>query len=341
MPHHTDTIADWLISNRLYEDNLFYYTLIICFWFFIGFIFLGFEINGYSQAQNLFFNFIYYLIICACMAFCPFWFKFFFSKTHTAKREQELNAHLNELDDDDRQEVVAYLNETGQLAMRPAQRWALVFLGSYFLFEVFFISAWVKDMALVWQPDWVMGIVEWVRGNTNLPPLNVDRKLFDLDIGLSSDKILHTMYESETEFLDSEFGKSALLFHFFRFINAPLIFISIHMLLYRSIGWSGINRFKVKEEYRNLCDLLKSYLWVSFLAFFCVLMIVGTILLIQSLEISARMSMNIVIWIDSFYLNFCFVFAVISVLILISWLKMSKKLILNIINFIKQFFQPT
>lgn len=113
------------------------------------------------------------------------------------------------------------------------------------------------------------------------------------------------------------------------------------MLLYRSIGWSGINRFKVKEEYRNLCDLLKSYLWVSFLAFFCVLMIVGTILLIQSLEISARMSMNIVIWIDSFYLNFCFVFAVISVLILISWLKMSKKLILNIINFIKQFFQPT
>ncbi|AWY19313.1 hypothetical protein B0182_08490 [Moraxella bovis] len=70
-------------------------------------------------------------------------------------------------------------------------------------------------------------------------------------------------------------------------------------------------------------------------------MIVGTILLIQSLEISARMSMNIVIWIDSFYLNFCFVFAVISVLILISWLKMSKKLILNIINFIKQFFQPT
>lgn len=67
MPHHTDTIADWLVSNRLYEDNLFYYALIIC----IGFVFLGFEINGYSQAQNLFFNFVFYLFICTMMALCP------------------------------------------------------------------------------------------------------------------------------------------------------------------------------------------------------------------------------------------------------------------------------
>lgn len=340
MPHHTDTIADWLISNRLYEDNLFYYTLIICFWFFIGFIFLGFEINGYSQAQNLFFNFIYYLIICACMAFCPFWFKFFFSKTHTAKREQELNAHLNELDDDDRQEVVAYLNETGQLAMRPAQRWALVFLGSYFLFEVFFISAWVKDLTLVWQPDWVMGIVEWVRENTALPPIHENHGLFYLDFSLSSDKILHTMYTTETEFLNSEFGKTALFFHFIRFANVSLITIAICLSFLDIIGWSGLKKFTDSDnkDY-DLFAFLKSYLWTSFLAFFCALMIIGGIFgLWRSIKTSAEMSMNIVMWLDNLYLNFCLALMIISFFIIVSWLKMSKLLILGVIDFIKQFF---
>lgn len=170
MTNHSDTIHDWLISHRLYEDNLFYYTLIILVWFFIGFCFLGFEVNGFSQTQNLFFNFIFYLIICTMMALCPFWFKLFFAKTHTAKREQELQQALDELDGEDRAEVEAELAHTGGLAMRPIQRWSLVFLGSYFLFEVFFISAWVKDLALVWEPKWASMLIEWVRANTNLPP---------------------------------------------------------------------------------------------------------------------------------------------------------------------------
>lgn len=340
MPHHPDTIADWLISKRLYEDNLFYYALIICFWFFIGFAFLGFELQGFSLQQNLFFNFVFYLFICTMMALCPFWFKLFFSKTHTAKREQELQQALDELDEYDRAEVEAELAHTGGLAMRPVQKWALIFLGSYFLFEVFFISAWVKDMALVWQPDWVMGIVEWVRANTNLPPLNVDRKLFILDIGSSSDKILHTMYNSEIEFLNSEFGKSALFFHFVRFIGVPCIIIAINLSFLGIIGWSGLNKFKHSHN-GDLFSFLKSYLWTSFLAFFCALMMWGGILLVQSVDISAEMSMNIVMWLDNLYLNFCLVLMIISFFIIVSWLKMSKLLILGVIDFIKQFFQST
>lgn len=239
MPHHTDTIADWLVSNRLYEDNLFYYALIICFWFFIGFIFLGFEINGYSQAQNLFFNFVFYLFICTMMALCPVWFRLFFGKTHTAKREQKLHAHLDGLDDDDRQEVVAYLNETGQLAMRPIQRWALVFLGSYFLFEVFFISAWVKDMALVWEPRWASVLIEWVRDNTDfVSDEGVNHQLFFVRIK-PSDVELYQLYTSEREFLASSFGGATALFQVFRSFCFPLILFAFATIIWRPLDWLG------------------------------------------------------------------------------------------------------
>lgn len=339
MPHSHDTIKDWLVSNRLYEDNLFYYALIICFWFFWGFAFLGFELEGFSLQQNLFFNFIFYLFICAMMVLCPFWSKLFFGKTHTTKREQELNAHLNELDNDDRQEVIDYLSQTGQLAMRPAQRWALVFLGSYFLFEVFFISAWVKDLALVWEPRWASALIEWARGNTALPPIHKNNGIFYLDFELSTDKILHKMYATETEFLNSEFGKVALLFHFFRFISLPLIALSICLSFLDIIGWNGLNKFKSSEHSDDLFLFLKSYLWTSFLSFFCTLMIIGGLQgLWYSIRTSAEMSMNIVMWLDNVYLNFCIVLMIIAFFIILSWLKLNIKLIFCLINSIKNLF---
>lgn len=328
---HSDTIADWLVSNRLYEDNLFYYALIIFVWFFIGFSFLSFEIDGYSPTQNLFFNFLFYLFICVMMALCPFWFRLFFGKTHTAKREQELQQALNELDEYDRAKIEAKLAHTGNLAMRPVQRWALVFLGSYFLFEVFFISAWVKDLALVWQPDWVIAITEWVRENIKLPPIHKNSGLFYLDFGLSNDKILHTMYATETEFLNSEFGKVSLFFHFIRFINVPLIIIAMCCVFLDLIGYNGLNKLKSSTHIENKWQFFKSYLWVSFLAFFCALMIVaGFHGLLLSIRVSAEMSMNIGMWLNNLYLNFCLVLMIISFFIVYTWCKLTKKIIVSL-----------
>ena len=314
MPHHSDTIADWLVSNRLYEDNLFYYALIICFWFFIGFIFLGFEINGYSQAQNLFFNFIYYLIICACMAFCPFWFKLFFSKTHTAKREQELNAHLNELDDDDRQEVVAYLNETGQLAMRPVQKWALIFLGSYFLFEVFFISAWVKDMALVWEPRWASALIEWVRANTDfVSDEGVNHQLFAVRIK-PSDVELYQLYTSEREFLASSFGGATALFQVFRSFCFPLLLGAFATIIWRPLDWLG----GLSVDPRNIHSV-GSFLFSSVATLAMMLLFVSIILYFFFLDMSAVLLFDKEHWVHGFSWNFAFVFAILAIKFIYGW----------------------
>ena len=330
MPHHTDTIADWLVSNRLYEDNLFYYALIICFWFFIGFIFLGFEINGYSQAQNLFFNFIYYLIICACMAFCPFWFKFFFSKTHTAKREQELHARLDGLDDDDRQEVVAYLNETGQLAMRPAQRWALVFLGSYFLFEVFFISAWVKDMALVWQPDWVMGIVEWVRENTDSRSLPDGGSLFDFSSRIGRDDFLLNYYQTETEFLASELGKSAMLFTFWKFISFfPIVFALMGAFGLMS-GWLGIGAIKERSQ-TNLWGFIVSTAFLCGAGLMALMSVIMVIVVSDDTKI-IPLATNKIGFLILFKWNILYIFTMIFLILVINYILTITSFINNLLR---------
>ena len=330
MPHHTDTIADWLVSNRLYEDNLFYYALIICFWFFIGFAFLGFELEGFSLQQNLFFNFIYYLIICACMALCPFWFRLFFGKTHTAKREQELHAHLDGLDDDDRQEVVAYLNETGQLAMRPAQRWALVFLGSYFLFEVFFISAWVKDMALVWQPDWVMGIVEWVRENTDSRSLPDGGSLFDFSSRIGRDDFLLNYYQTETEFLASELGKSAMLFTFWKFISFfPIVFALMGAFGLMS-GWLGIGAIKERSQ-TNLWGFIVSTAFLCGAGLMALMSVIMVIVVSDDTKI-IPLATNKIGFLILFKWNILYIFTMIFLILVINYILTITSFINNLLR---------
>ena len=330
MPHHTDTIADWLVSNRLYEDNLFYYALIICFWFFIGFAFLGFELEGFSLQQNLFFNFIYYLIICACMALCPFWFKLFFGKTHTAKREQELQQALDELDEYDRAEVEAELAHTGGLAMRPVQRWALVFLGSYFLFEVFFISAWVKDMALVWQPDWVMGIVEWVRENTDSRSLPDGGSLFDFSSRIGRDDFLLNYYQTETEFLASELGKSAMLFTFWKFISFfPIVFALMGAFGLMS-GWLGIGAIKERSQ-TNLWGFIVSTAFLCGAGLMALMSVIMVIVVSDDTKI-IPLATNKIGFLILFKWNILYIFTMIFLILVINYILTITSFINNLLR---------
>ncbi len=312
MPH-SDTIADWLVSNHLYEDNLFYYALIILVWFFIGFSFLGFEIDGYSQTQNLFFNFLFYLFICVMMALCPFWFRLFFGKTHTAKREQELNQALNELDEYDRAKIEAELLHTGGLAMRPVQRWALVFLGSYFLFEVFFISAWVKDLALVWEPKWASVLIEWVRANTDfVSDEGVNHQLFSVRI-TSDDIELSRFYTSERAFLASDFGGATALFQVVRSFCFPLILFAFATIIWRPLDWLG----GLSVNPRNIHSI-GSFVFSSVatlaMTFFSLF-----VFYYMALDISAAMLLGVEFWKDRFFFNFNFVFIVLAIKFICGW----------------------
>lgn len=246
MFEYLDDIEEWLIAHDLYADDLFSYALIICFWFLVGGSFLGIEFLELTQTQNLFINALWYLMICGCMALCPFWFHLFFKKRHNKYQSNLLSKKLNELNDHDRQAVIDYLDDFGFIK-RPIQKWALVFLGSYFLFEVFFITAWVKyfeiatDLttietpALVWQPNWATAIIEWVRANTDfVSDEGVNHQFFAVNIS-SRDGELYQLYTSEREFLASDFGGATALFQVFRAVSFPLLVASIVSIFWKPL----------------------------------------------------------------------------------------------------------
>lgn len=259
------------------------------------------------------------------MALCPFWFKLFFGRTHTAKREQELNTHLDKLDDEDRQEVIDYLSQTGQLAMRPVQRWALVFLGSYFLFEVFFISAWVKDMALVWEPKWASALIEWVRANTDfVSDEGVNHQLFAIYFSSKMD-VFREMYASERALVFSDFGGAVALFQIFRGACFFIILLALTMVIWRPLEWLGVSGINPQNihSFRSFMSssigtLVITFLSIPIIDYFA-----------MSLSASSKLLLGISYWMDAFFWNFGFVFIIIAIKLICGWIVFWKRVCLH------------
>ncbi len=182
--NNNENVLDWMRSNRIYEEYLFKYAIILVFIGAIGFFTFGFELQGLSLQYSLLANFIYFIVLTVAMALTPLWYKLLFNRgSQRQKHIEEIKKNLEKIEDvEQRQAIKKHLESNGELPPRKAQRWALIFLGWCFLFEMFFVSSWVKDMVLVWQPDWVNSVVHWIQVNTNTPPLNIDRKIFIIDL---------------------------------------------------------------------------------------------------------------------------------------------------------------
>lgn len=317
MPHHTEQLPDWLFSDRLYENSLFFYVLIVLFWFFIGFIFMGFEIAGFSQKVNLLLNFVFYLVICACMALSPVWFWLIFKNTDTAQRELELYSILDDLDDEDYWQLKQELYQTGGLPMQSVQRWALVFLGSYFLFEVFFISSWVKELALVWEPEWATWLIEWAISHTNTPPLNVDRDLFLLD-----DEIRTLGYANEHLFMNSAFGHAVMLYRVIKTLFFIPVMIALTIILWQSMDWLGFWRVDPRYIHNVLSFIYRLFLSIGmFLLFF------GAMLaFISGIELVVPYIYGKFNWLGLFWQHIGLIFILFYLKFLVGWFVFLSKL---------------
>ncbi|MDO4699099.1 MAG: hypothetical protein Q4A69_00225 [Moraxella sp.] len=323
MSHHFKQLPDWLFSDRLYENSLFFYTVIILFWFFVGFALMGFEIARFSQKVNLLLNFVFYLVICVCMALSPVWFWLIFKNTNTAQRELELYGILDDLDDEDYWQLKQELYQTGGLPMQSVQRWALVFLGSYFLFEVFFISSWVKELALVWEPEWATWLIEWVRANTDfVSDEGVNHQLFSVRIK-PKDAVLYQLYTSEREFLASDFGGATALFQAFRSFGFPLILNALAIIMWRPLDWLGFARI----DPRNI-DSVGSFVF-SGLATLAMVFFLFFALYYTALEESALMLIGKHFWSNSFSLNFILIFMILAIKFIYGWFLFFRNLFLH------------
>lgn len=330
MPYYSDNIQKWLNGKFIYADNLTIYTVIISFWFFIGCYILGFELQGYNAEQNFFFNLVVYLLICIAMALCPLWFNLFFKKRHENNIEKELNEYLDKLGDNYQQKIIDHINCYG-LKKRPIQRWALVFLGVYFLFEVFFISAWVKDMVLVWQPNWSLKIIEWVRHNTNSAPISDGGSLFYFNPKFKEDDFIYQYYQTEMEFLNSELGKSAMLFTFFKTIGffGSIISLFIALGLYKI----DINNIKNQPKY-SLWTIIASTVFVLGIGLIALMALMMTLSIAEDTKI-IPIAHHIQGWFSVFSFNIMYVFSLIFITYFIGWLYVMIGILFSVFHFIK------
>ncbi|HIQ35989.1 MULTISPECIES: hypothetical protein [Acinetobacter] len=325
--NQSQSVLNWMASERLYEEYLFFYLLIIVFWGFIGLFSFGFELSGYSLQQNLLFNFIWFLTLTITMAFTPIWYRLIFGrKSRLQRRSEKTQQQIEAIKDPIKREAIKqHIANDGGLAPRTLQKWSLIFLGWCALFEMFFVTSWVKDLALVWQPEWVNSVIDWVRANTNVPPLNVDRKLFL--VKLSSDDsgsaMLKQMFGNEQVFLTSVFGRACLLYHAWHVLSFFPILIASIICLWQLIGWTGANQLETKRGIGGYCLLVV-------ITFFMTLMFIGGLFMfIQDVGYRAGSVTGLAGWVHDLWLNIAYFFIILALRLYTNWFLIFKNMLIR------------
>ena len=325
-----ESVLGWMASERLYEEYLFFYVLILVFWAATGFFTFGFEIAGYSPAENLLANFLLFIALAVAMAFTPVWYRLIFgTQARLQRRTDEIYAQVENIEDEEkRRAILQHLEQDGALPPRRLQKWCLIGLAWFALFEIFFVSAWVKDLQLVWQPEWVNKIIAWAHENTSLPPNHREWKLFHLTIRF--DNILSTQFKTEGDFLASEMGKVVVLFHVWRaLIFFPTLFM-LYMLIGKAIDWLGMNQFRYFRVGRYW-DHDRFSRFVLYSVFFIpIFALGGFFLLFMDLKFTSAMSFNKYSWLGEFQYNFIFVFMIIGFKFIYTWLLFWKDIAVNL-----------
>lgn len=315
-----------MASERLYEEYLFFYLLIIVFWGAVGLFSFGFELSGYSLQQNLLFNFIWFLVLAIAMAFTPFWYRLVFgSKARLQRRTEEIQQQIEAIEDPIKREAIKqHIANDGGLAPRTLQKWSLIFLGWCALFEMFFVSSWVKDLALVWQPEWVNSVIDWVRVNTKDLATQGPKvqKLFMiyLDGAGEGKAMLKKMFENEQIFLKSPFGEACLLYHAWHALSFFPILIASIICLWQLIGWTGSSHLEAKKG-------IKGYIWLAVITFFMTLMLIsGAGIILMDVGYRAGSVTGLAGWIRDFWLHIAYFFIIIALRLYSNWFFIFKSL---------------
>ncbi|MBS9778197.1 MAG: hypothetical protein KGV50_05475 [Gammaproteobacteria bacterium] len=331
--NNTENIYQWMRSSRIYEGYIFGYIAVLTAWGFVGLFTFGFEIDGYTQKENLVFNFFWYLILAFCMALSPSVYRRFKdSKANIESRRKIIAEAMQSIDDEQfRQEIIKHLKEDGGLPPNRLQIWALIGIAWYYLFEMFFSGACVKDLALVWQPDWIISIIAWVKDNTVITPYFTMEGVFSFSFGGHGDgeteTIIARMFNGDEQaFLDSAFGEAAIIFHMIKAIGFLPLLGAWMIVMWQLLGWTGMNNLDASQ-----INGIKSFLWLSFISFFMFLMAIAAFgIFVTDLTYTAGPVMGLVYWLRDFWLNILILFTIISVRLTVGWLYFWKNLLMKL-----------
>jgi len=314
-----ESIQEWITSNRLYEEYFFYYLLICLFWFFVGLFSIGIRIPVFNDMQNLAFNTVWFLILCVALSIPKFWY-FLIKGRHGQLFQATAKVYetLDSIEDiEQKEQVHKQITSNGKLPPNRLETLSLAFLFAFILFDILYTRCWIRDLSLVWQPDWVNMCIGWVHNNLSMPPISEDRQIFNLwfDDG-HNDTVLKEYFGDEWAFLASPFGDAAMFYHFIRVMMFVPILAALSIVLWKPLRWLGMQQIDPRNIH-SVMSFLRSCAWSLIFAFFMAIGMWGF------LTNTTWFTLGLIdqeAWFDNLYINGLYLFIVFGIRFFYGWL---------------------
>jgi len=318
-PSDNESVQEWMTSNRLYEEYLFFYLLICLFWFFVGLFSIGIRIPVFNDLQNLAFNTVWFLILCVALSVPKFWY-FLIKGRHGQLFQATAKVYetLGSIEDvEQREQVHKQITSNGKLPPNRLETLSLAFLFAFILFDILYTRCWIRDLSLVWQPEWVNACIGWVHNNLSMPPISEDRQIFNLwfDDG-HNDTVLKEYFGDEWAFLASPFGDAAMFYHFIRVMIFVPILAALSIVLWKPLRWLGMQQIDPRNIH-SVMSFLRSCAWSLIFAFFMAIGMWGF------LTNTTWFTLGLIdqeAWFDNLYINGLYLFIVFGIRFFYGWL---------------------
>lgn len=241
-PHMT---SYWAMQHMPYQEYLVRHIIMMTAVLWLGSQTLGFEFAGYSDMQNFLLNFAWYVFLAIVIFCCPMIHRWVIDRFFPDSPYESEN-FIERISDEQLQEQVAnYFYEHDKLPPNTLQNSALSILFCIWLFEVFFVLAWVKgvgvERTLIWQPEWVQELAMWVRNNTDVKPFSPN------DHGAFLFSSTYTDYSAQ-ELFHKPIADAAMVLHFFRLCFILPIGICLATFMWKFLFFMGSGDLETKQK---------------------------------------------------------------------------------------------
>ena len=234
------SIAEWkYTSNRLFEKYIGFQALMYVFLIVSSQYIFGFDIASFSSGYILFCKFLAFLVILAGMYCVPFITKYLIGQGN-AGQASVLEEIAAEDDEEERDFLILEARLNGCLPPSRKQEIALFIIAGIFLFEMFYIDAWTKNGELIWYPQWLQHLVDWMKDNTGVYPDDIRKKLFILDF--DDAPTLAQSFSNERIFLTMATSDRFFVFSLLRIFTFPIVFYCLCVISWDMVSYLGMEK---------------------------------------------------------------------------------------------------
>ena len=105
---------------------------------------------------------------------------------------------------------------------------------------MFYIDAWTKNGELIWYPQWLQHLVDWMKDNTGVYPDDIRKKLFILDF--DDAPTLAQSFSNERIFLTMATSDRFFVFSLLRIFTFPIVFYCLCVISWDMVSYLGMEK---------------------------------------------------------------------------------------------------